>query len=155
MCILWILFIINNNACLLLILEYFSVCIITSIAHWIKNPLCRTNTNKIHKYNYRNFSFITIASLWFKIPCSECQSKELNLHEQFALRCMGRYIFTVTFCHFTFEWKRGLRSMIIYVELVISECDSRHSLSLYFLRYPNLIRHHTKFLSCIFVSWDL
>ena len=33
--------------------------------------------------------------------------------------------------------------MIFYDELVIQVCDSRHSLSLYFLRCPNLIRHHT------------
>ena len=33
--------------------------------------------------------------------------------------------------------------MIFYGELVILECDSRHSMSCYFFRYPNLIRHQT------------
>ena len=106
----------------------------------LDNPLRRPNTNTIREYNYLNFSFITIASLCFKLPCSECQSKEFNLHEQFVLCCMGRYMFIVTFCHFTFECNSGLRSMIFYDESVILECDS---LSLYFYRYPNLIRHHT------------
>jgi len=52
-------------------------------------------------------------------------------------------MFVVTFCPFNIECNRGLRSMIFYDELVILECDSRHSLSRYFFRYPNLIRHHT------------
>ena len=56
---------------------------------------------------------------------------------------MGRCMFAVTFCPFNIECNRGLRSMIFYDELVILECDSRPSLSCYFFRYPNLIRHHT------------
>ena len=57
---------------------------------------------------------------------------------------MGGCMFVVKFCPFNIECNRGLRSMIFYEELVIPVCDSRHSLSLYFLPYPNLIRHHTK-----------
>jgi len=56
---------------------------------------------------------------------------------------MGRYMSAVTFCHFNIECNRALRSMIFYDELVILESDLRHSLSLYFFRYMNLIRHHT------------
>ena len=52
-------------------------------------------------------------------------------------------MFVVTFCLFNIGCNRGLRSMIFYGELVILECDSRHSLSCYFFRYPNLIRHQT------------
>ena len=52
-------------------------------------------------------------------------------------------MFVVTFCPFNIECNRGLRSMIFYDELVILECDSRYSLSCYFFRYPNLIRHQT------------
>ena len=71
----------------------------------------------------------------------------------FALCCMGSYMFAVTFCHFTFERNRGVRSMIFYDGLVIPECDSRHSLSVYCLPYPNLIRHHTigMFLLCSYL----
>jgi len=36
-----------------------------------------------------------------------------------------------------------VRHPTIYDELVILECDSRHSLLCYFFRYPNLIRHQT------------
>jgi len=52
-------------------------------------------------------------------------------------------MFVVTFCPFNIECNRGLRSMIFYDELVILECDSCHSLSCYFFRYPNLMRHQT------------
>ena len=52
-------------------------------------------------------------------------------------------MFVVTFCPFNIECNRGLRSMISYDELFILECDSRHSLSYYFFRYSNLIRHYT------------
>ena len=45
----------------------------------------------------------------------ECQSKELNLHDQFALCCVGSYMFAVTFYHFIIECNRGLLSMIFYV----------------------------------------
>ena len=45
---------------------------------------------------------------------------------------MGRCMFAVTFCPFNIECSRGLRSMIFYDELVILECDSRHSLLCYF-----------------------
>ena len=60
---------------------------------------------------------------------------EFNLHEQYALCSMGGYMFVVSFCPFNIECKRGIRSMrsmIFYDELVILECDSRHSLSCYF-----------------------
>ena len=56
---------------------------------------------------------------------------------------VGSYMFAVTFYHFTFECNRGLRSMIFYDVIVISVCDSRHSLSSYVLLFNNLIRHHT------------
>ena len=56
---------------------------------------------------------------------------------------MGRCMFAVTFCPSNIECNRGHRLMIFYHELVILECDSRHCLSCYFFRYPNLIRHHT------------
>ena len=57
---------------------------------------------------------------------------------------LGRCMFAVTFYPFNIECNRGLRSLIFYDELIILECDSRHSLLLYFFCYPNLIRHHTK-----------
>jgi len=53
------------------------------------------------------------------------------------------YLFIFRFVIYNIEHNHGVRSMIFYDEIVIPECDSRHSLSLYFLRYPNLIRHHT------------
>ena len=49
---------------------------------------------------------------------------------------MGGYMFVATFCPLNIECNRGLSSMIFYDELVILECDSRHSFSCYFFRYP-------------------
>ena len=83
------------------------------------------------------------ASLYFKFPWSECQSQVFNLHGQCSLQSMVDYMFVVIFCPFNMECNHGLRSMIFYDELVIRECDSRHSLSLYFFGYPNLTRYHT------------
>ena len=42
---------------------------------------------------------------------------------------MVGYMFVVIFCPFNMECNRGLRSMIFYDELVILECESRHSFS--------------------------
>ena len=61
----------------------------------------------------------------------------INLYLIFIFMCcMSSYMFAVTtanICHFNIECNRGLRSMIFYDELVILECDSRHSLSCYFV----------------------
>ena len=57
---------------------------------------------------------------------------------------MGTWVHVRRNIFLKIECNRGFRSMIFYHELVILECDSRHSLSCYFFRYPNLIRHPTK-----------
>ena len=69
--------------------------------------------------------------------------EEFNLHDQFCFVFQGGLCSPYRFDIYNIEQKHGLCSMIFYDTKVISECDSRHSLSLYIFRYSNLIRHHT------------
>ena len=68
-----------------------------------------------------------------------------NLLDQFCFVLHGGLCSSYRFVIYNIEHNQGLRSMIFYDTKVIPECHSRHSLSLYFLRFPNLIRHHTLF----------
>ena len=70
--------------------------------------------------------------------------EEFNLLYQFCSVLHGGLWSPYGFLIYNIERKYGLRSMIFYDTKVIPECDSRHSFSCYFFRYPNLIRHHTR-----------